>query len=113
MNTLSEVLNDPESMQKISQLAGSLGLGEGSPLEKPPPAQDTADIGKLMQIGSLLASSGAEDKNIALLNSMRPLLSEENRRKVDRLVKIFRLMAAYPLLRDSGILGGDLFGTGK
>lgn len=75
-----------------------------------PPAGDMPDIARIMQIGSVISSSGANDKNIALLYALKPLLKEENQKKVDRLVKIFRLMAAYPLIKESGLLGGDLFG---
>ena len=75
-----------------------------------PPAGDMPDLARIMQIGSVISSSGANDKNIALLYALKPLLKEENQKKVDRLVKIFRLMAAYPLIKESGLLGGDLFG---
>ncbi len=169
MSKLSDVLNDPQSMQQISQLASMFGAGadnssdsgagniSGSgntnkdnsggmgdlssmlsslmagmggqsgqqgqtghsgqqanaaaqPSPPSPPAGDMPDLARIMQIGSVISSSGANDKNIALLYALKPLLKEENQKKVDRLVKIFRLMAAYPLIKESGLLGGDLFG---
>lgn len=180
MSKLSDVLNDPQSMQQISQLASMFGAGAdnssdsgagdlsnagnvgnagningsgntntdnsggmrdlssmlsslmagmgGQPSQQgqtvqssqpnaaaqpsppAPPAGDMPDIARIMQIGSVISSSGANDKNIALLYALKPLLKEENQKKVDRLVKIFRLMAAYPLIKESGLLGGDLFG---
>lgn len=186
MSKLSDVLNDPQSMQQISQLASMFGAGadnssvggnvagdlsnsgnsgnvgnagniSGSgntntdnsggmgdlssmlsslmagmggqsgqqgqtghsgqqtnaaaqPSPPAPPAGDMPDLARIMQIGSVISSSGANDKNIALLYALKPLLKEENQKKVDRLVKIFRLMAAYPLIKESGLLGGDLFG---
>lgn len=160
MGKLSEVLNDPQSMQQLSQLASMFtnsngdneppqnesgsrqAQDQGQPQNQPPdisamlssllsgtgdnsahtpaPAQSEPsapqgdqmpDIGKLMQIGSMISGSAANDKNIALLMALRPLLKEENQTKIDRLVKIFRLMAAYPLIRDSGLLGKDgIFG---
>lgn len=162
MGKLSEVLNDPQSMQQLSQLASMFtnsngdnesspsqsesgsrqaqeqgqpqnqtpdisamlssllsGAGDNSahtaaPNQSAPPAPQGGqmpDIGKLMQIGNMISGSAANDKNIALLMALRPLLKEENQTKIDRLVKIFRLMAAYPLIRDSGLLGKDgIFG---
>ena len=44
------------------------------------------------------------------LVSSRLHIKEENQIKIDRLVKIFRLFAIYPALKESGLLGGDLFG---
>ncbi len=147
MSKLSQVLNDPQSMQQLSQVAAALtdgseasdtrqaqpengggtpdlsamlssllssAGGEASatsvPSAKPAAGSQSPDIGKLMQIGGILANSGGDDKNVALLLALKPLLKEENQVKIDRLVKIFKLMAAYPLIRDSGLLGGDLFG---
>lgn len=177
MSKLSDVLNDPHSMQQISQLASMFGAGADNPSDSgsgvgnagnsgnagningsvntntdnsggmgdlssmlsslmagmggqpsqqgqtgqqtnaaaqpsppAPPAGDMPDLARIMQIGSVISSSGANDKNIALLYALKPLLKEENQKKVDRLVKIFRLMAAYPLIKESGLLGGDLFG---
>lgn len=45
-----------------------------------------------------------------LLLALRPLLKEENQAKIDRLIKVFKLFAVYPALKESGLLGGDLLG---
>ena len=108
MEKLRGVLNDPESMQLIQVLASMLGGGE-KPNEQPPPA-DMPDLTKLMQLQGAMSQAGKGDKNIALLMALRPLLKEENQAKLDRIVKLFRLMAIWPVLRESGLLGGDLFG---
>jgi hypothetical protein len=165
MGKLSEVLNDPQSMQQISQLASAITKqntdlppanapaengfegfdgsdgSNGSPdisamlsslfsgaqgneasavgAEKSAgggivgnanSSNNVPDISKIMKITNLISGSAAEDKNIALLLAMKPLLKEENQVKIDRLVKIFKIMNAYPLIRDSGLLGGDIFG---
>jgi hypothetical protein len=159
MGKLSEVLNDPQSMQQISQLASAITKqntdlppanapaengfegfdgSNGSPdisamlsslfsgaqgneasavgAEKSAgggnlnSSNNVPDISKIMKITNLISGSAAEDKNIALLLAMKPLLKEENQIKIDRLVKIFKIMNAYPLIRDSGLLGGDIFG---
>lgn len=57
-----------------------------------------------------MAQSNKSDKNVELLLALKPLLKEENQAKIDRLIKIFKFFAVYPALKESGLLGGDLFG---
>ena len=89
-------------------------LGGVSPPVESKPAQATQtgglDIAKLMKIQSIMQSASKPDKNIQLLLALRPLLKEENQVKIDRLIKIFKLFAVYPALKESGLLGGDLLG---
>lgn len=105
---------ESDSSQGVNAMLSSLlSSAEGqrkTPVPESPEQSAAPDIAKLMQIGNMLGASAAGDKNVALLMALRPLLKDENQIKIDRLVKIFRLLAAYPLIRDSGLLGGDLFG---
>lgn len=138
MNKIQNVLNDEESMKQIKELADMLtadnggqsetpqspqntdfsqllqSLGGVSPPAESKPAQATQaggfDIAKLMKIQSIMQTASKPDKNIQLLLALRPLLKEENQAKIDRLIKIFKLFAVYPALKESGLLGGDLLG---
>ena len=115
MQKLQSVLSDEESMNQIRELAGMLSQGSdrAAAPDAPPPAPDAPDmpdIAKLMQASSLIKTAAQGDKNVDLLLALRPLLREENQVKIDRLIKIFKLMKIYPALKDSGLLGGDLFG---
>ena len=120
MEKLQSVLSDKESMQQIRDLAEMLGGGQEAPKGQPAPENVPAggfsadsmplDITKLMKLQGAMSQAGKGDKNIALLMALRPLLKEENQVKLDRIVKLFRLMALWPVLRESGLLGGDLFG---
>ena len=132
MNKIQNVLNDEESMKQIKEFADMLtadnvgqgeqggqseapqSLGGVSPPAESKPAQATQtgglDIAKLMKIQSIMQSASKPDKNIQLLLALRPLLKEENQVKIDRLIKIFKLFAVYPALKESGLLGGDLLG---
>lgn len=107
MNALSQAMSDPATAAQvnglISALSGTGQAGSPPPPDQPPPAPDP-DMAKLMQIGTAVMQSGQNDPNIALITALRPLLKEETRLKADRLVKIFRLLSAYPLLKDSGLL---------
>ncbi len=101
----------PQNMD-FSQLLQSLG-GVSPPAENKPAQATQAggfDIAKLMKIQSIMQTASKPDKNIQLLLALRPLLKEENQAKIDRLIKIFKLFAVYPALKESGLLGGDLLG---
>lgn len=107
----SEAPQSPQNMD-FSQLLQSLG-GISPPQEtKPaqPPQGGGFDIAKLMKLQGIMQSASKPDKNIQLLMALRPLLKEENQVKIDRLIKIFKLFAVYPALKESGLLGGDLLG---
>ena len=136
MAKLQSVLNDEQSKKQLSQLAGALS-GDSAPQAQPaadqasandfsqllksldlntqtqqpaPPAAPGIDVAKLMQLQAILQQANKHDKNVDLLLALRPLLKEENQVKIDRLIKIFKLFSVYPALKQSGLLGGDLFG---
>lgn len=106
----SETPQSPQNMD-FSQLLQSLG-GISPPAESKPAQATQAcfDIAKLMKLQSIMQTASKPDKNIQLLLALRPLLKEENQAKIDRLIKIFKLFAVYPALKESGLLGGDLLG---
>ena len=97
------------STADLSQLLGSLGLN-GQQQSPPQTANNGLDVSKLIALQSIMQQANTQDKNVDLLLALRPLLKEENQVKIDRLIKIFKLFAVYPALKESGLLGGDLFG---
>lgn len=135
MAKLNDVLNDEESMKQIKELAGALsaesgsgnadgsldisrllGMNDNGNEAKEQNTNNNSnplgnlDISKLMQVKSIMEQSTKDDKNIALLLALKPHLKDEKQAKVDSLIKIFKLLKLLPLLRESGILGGDLLG---
>ena len=138
MSKLQSVLGDEQSMKQLSEIAsalsseqpqtdkpqesstqpdfsqllGSLGLSNDKQPQPQPQqnANNQLDVSKLLALQTIMQSANKQDKNIDLLLALRPLLKEENQVKIDRLVKIFKLFAVYPALKESGLLGGDLFG---
>ena len=48
-------------------------------------------------------SAQGDDDRVRLLLALRPHLGEERRQRVDRAVQILKLIAMWPLLRDTGI----------
>ena len=68
------------------------------------------DIETLMRLQGILSHTKTDEKNSELLLALRPHLQDKNKQKVDQAVKILKLLSLLPLLRESGILGGDFFG---
>ena len=60
----------------------------------------------LIKMMSLFGSMNQQDDNERFLLALKPLLKEENRSKVDTAVKIMKLLALLPILKESGLFGG-------
>ena len=131
MGKIQEVLSDEESMSQIKQLANMLGMDSNdSHKQTPPPenqdnnnsqgsqpsqstnnnSQPDFDIAKIMMLKDVMQKANKNDPDVNFLLALRPLLKPESQDKVDKMIKIFKLMAIWPVLKDSGVLGGDLFG---
>lgn len=108
--TSSTQNSTPDFSQLLANLGGALGEQNNPQPQTLQPADNPIDIQKIMQLTSIISQANKSDKNVELLLALKPLLKEENQAKIDRLIKIFKLFAIYPLLKESGLLGGDLFG---
>lgn len=85
---LNSILSDPEQMARIQSLAQSLMGGEGEAGSSSPSGAETALLGKL---GALLGQQGDDAEKRALLEAMKPYLSEKRRGKLDRAMRFARL----------------------
>lgn len=109
------MLSDPESLKQLGELAQMLGLSPDAP-EAPPqdksarPPEGMPDIAAMAELMGKLRQAGADDDNVRFLMALRPLLSEEKHARLDRAVKILKAINLLPVLKESGILGGDLLG---
>lgn len=115
---LGGILSNPEQMRQISELAQSLfGGGEPSP---PPEDGKGPDLGALAQellggsapetavlgrIGRLLRRDGGENRQRALLEAMKPYLSEKRRSRMDRAMQLAHMAKLAQLAM--GEMGGD------
>ena len=135
MSKLQSVLNDEQSMAQISELAKMLSGSSNSPPEEgsangnggglselssllgntPPPKgeQGGIDPAVMLRLGSVISAATKNDDSVNLLLALKPMVSEEKRSKIDRVISVFRLLAAYPALKESGLLGGDGLGLFK
>lgn len=111
---LNSILNDPEQMDKIANMAKSLMGGGTTDLgsQEPPAAEsgaaslfDGLDPGMLQRIGKVMSgmNQGGND-NTALLEAMKPYLKEKRRAKMDRALKIAKI--AHVAQVAFGDLGG-------
>ena len=101
---LSALLNDPDGLNQIKELASSLLGEETKAEEKEKPLQN--EIAAIMQI--LNALKGANDKSVELLLALRPHLSYERQKRLDTAIKLLKIYSVLPLIKDSNLLG-DLF----
>ena len=63
------------------------------------------DPSMLLTMMSLFESLNKPDDSERLLLALKPLLREENQRKVDSAVKFMKIFALLPVLKESGMLG--------
>ncbi|HCW80153.1 MAG TPA: hypothetical protein DG942_03480 [Ruminococcaceae bacterium] len=113
---LSEILNDPASMEKIKNFAST--LTEGEKPEKPTPRRaqpqetesqpesaslDPDIMRSVMKIAPVISRARQEDSATHLLHALRPFLSEKRRVKLDRAVKLMQFTRVMPYLRNCGL----------
>lgn len=102
---ISSMLSDPQQLAKIREMAAGL-LGNEQPSAPPPPptpALPDIDMGKLLGIMSKFKSQGTDNRSRLLL-ALKPHLSEKRQERVDRAVKILKLLDMLPLLQESGLM---------
>ena len=130
---LSEILNDPASMEKIKTLASMFGSssqqGGGGQAPAPPqqqqqrpqqyqqqsqppqqnvqsaaPSVDPELMRSMMKLAPAFSRMRQDDTSTQLLRALRPFLGESRRGKLDEALRILQLMRMLPYLRNSGIL---------
>ena len=115
---INSVLGDPAQLEKITRLAQSLmGGARDSPAGPENPAagpqelfsQFGIDPETISRVGGLLGMHTQDQTNNsqALLEAMKPYLSEKRRQKMDKALKIARLA------RIAGIAMGETEGSGN
>ncbi len=84
---LQSVLSNPDAMSKITAIASSLGNGGSAGTQneaQPEPPQESETRQAFNPISQVALPQS--DHRIALLNSIKPLLREEKRGRVDSLL---------------------------
>ena len=103
---LAGILNDPDSMAQIRQMAESL-LGnngaDASAYNPSPTGIGSDELMGIMSVMSQIQNSGDDDRT-RLLSALKPHLSERRQGKVDTAIKILKLLELWPVLKETGIL---------
>jgi hypothetical protein len=113
--TIQNVLNDPESVKQLQELAEMLfsgGLDGENSSETASNGEETGGLGDLFgginmetlfKMQSLMGDS-KNDPNSALLLAIKPYLSPEKQAKADKAVKLLRILTMILALKESGLL---------
>ncbi len=121
---LSSFIESKDGMDTIKNLASSLMSSDGDisstlsslisggaeSVLSPPKNEETVDLMpfspdqlvSIMHIMSAFNNSG-DDSRTRLLLALKPNLSEKRRERVDRAIKLMKLMAVIPALSESGL----------
>lgn len=119
---ITELLNDPEGMQKISSMANTLIQSNNdntnnisdiiSAVTTKQNEDNSADnfsidpmqMGNIMKMMSLIKQQNTDDDNTRLLLALKPHLSDERKKKVDKALSLLKIAKLLPVLKESGIM---------
>ena len=115
MDKVSGLLSDEESVRQLSELAKMFMSdvnGEPTDTAEEAPVEDSAgsdgggmpDIETILKLTSLAGAFTQSDKNADLLLALKPHLGEEKQKRVDRAVKLLKLIAVWNMAKESGLL---------
>ena len=117
MDKVSGLLSDEESVQQLSELAKMFmsEVNDGSDTASGEPASDGEDGGSsdsggmpdietILKLTSLAGAFTQSDKNADLLLALKPHLGEEKQKRVDKAVKLLKLIAVWNMAKESGLL---------
>lgn len=62
------------------------------------------DMNMLSSLAPVLHAVNSKDERVEFINALRPLLSDDRRKKADEAVKIVRLLSLLPLLKERGLM---------
>lgn len=110
---ISGILNDPESMKQVRQMAESLfSSSKAEEVNKPNDLSallggegmpDPQQLELLLGLFSKLKSNN-DDNTSKLLLALKPHLSGDRCERVDTAIKILKLLELLPLIKESGLI---------
>ncbi len=124
MEKIGELLSDEESVKQLSELARMFmadnSFGQDKDESDCSSENDTEDsdgncsgdddifggfdLGSLMKLQGIVGAMTQKDKNSELLLALKPHLSSEKQEKVDKAIKLLRLLAVWNIVKESGML---------
>lgn len=113
ISSILQNLSQKDIEQLKSVAANFLGSGnEEEPNHEPVQKEEAAssplsdfnlDPSMIMKIGGIMQQFQKEDDRCVFLNSLKPLISEPRRKKVDEATKILKLLTLLPHIKDIGL----------
>lgn len=114
---ISNLLNSPDGMDRLKSLAEGLfsqNASDASEIQKQNPQsneislpdnllQNFDNIGGIMRLAKILGKK-QQDSRIDLLQALKPHLSKERAKRVDKAISILKIAAILPILREEGLL---------
>ncbi len=114
---ISNLLNSPDGMDRLKSLAEGLfsqNASDTSEMQKQNPQsneislpdnllQNFDNIGGIMRLAKILGKK-QQDSRIDLLYALKPHLSKERAKRVDKAISILKIAAILPILREEGLL---------
>lgn len=113
---IQEILSDEESMKQLNELAQMFSASEksGSQEETDKSEQNSSefnmpdfDFSMIFKLQEIMNKT-SDDKTSGFLIALKPLLKKEKQEKVDKAVKMLRLLAVWDVLKESGLLNNFL-----
>lgn len=125
MGKIGELLSDEESVRQLSELAQMLMANSAEDSEENSNSEECSDndsgdaledtsmgglfpkgidLGSIMKLQGIMGAMTQKDKNAELLLALKPHLREEKREKVDKAIKLLKLLAVWNIIKDSGML---------
>ena len=104
MGKLTELLSDEESVRQLSELAQMMSAD----IEGEDHGPEAPDMSGLMKLSGLLSSAKTDDSNTALLTALKPHLRPERQQRVDKAIKILKILTVWDAAKESGMLNDIL-----
>ena len=101
MGRISELLSDEESVKQLSELAQMLVSEEGAENEN---TSEQPDLSSLMKLTSLVGAASNDTRNTDLLLALKPHLGADKQKRVDKAIKLMKLLAMWNIAKNSGLL---------
>ncbi len=99
IDTLKDILNQPDAADTISSMLGAIGLGEAKTTQSDTlPALPVEKLLPLMEAYKSLGNTS--DDRVKLLRAVRPFLRKSRQSGVDTAIQLLTMLRLMPLLGD-------------